>query len=62
MKIKDDGSVVLFTPGNDQEMKFMKEALDTEPWQWLGKSLVVDHRYAEDLVELFAEEGFLCDD
>ena len=27
----------------------MKENVNTEPWQWMGSTLVVDHHYIEDL-------------
>lgn len=61
MNVKNDGSVVLFTPEGDFEYEWMMLNLETEGWQWLGKSLVVDHRMADDLYEVIAEAGFVID-
>jgi hypothetical protein len=61
MIIKNDGSVVLFTPEGDFEYEWMTLNLETEGWQWLGRSLVVDHRMAPDLEDLVVEAGFVLD-
>jgi hypothetical protein len=59
MIINDQGSVVVFQPEGDYEYEWMMVNLDTESWQWHGKSLVVDHRPAEGLIEVFDAEGFV---
>jgi hypothetical protein len=61
MIVNNEGSVVTFTPEGDYEYKWMMSNLETETWQWLGKSLVVDHRPAQDLLALFEEKGFFLD-
>lgn len=59
MVVNDQGSVVIFTPEGDFEYEWMMLNLETEPWQWQGRSLVVDHRPAQDLVEIIQHEGFV---
>lgn len=59
MIIKNEGTVVLFSPESDYEYEFMMVNLETEGWQWLGKSLVVDHRMASDLTDIIVEAGFI---
>ena len=61
MVVNDQGSVVIFTPEGDFEYEWMMLALETEPWQWQGRSLVVDHRPAQGLVELIEGEGFIIE-
>jgi hypothetical protein len=61
MIISDQGSVVSFTPESDYEYEWMTLNLETEDWQWLGRTLVVDHRPARDLIELLEGEGFILD-
>lgn len=57
MQIVDHGSLVAFTPTTEQEYQWMCENLSIESWQWLGRALQVDHRMADDLIEVMKEEG-----
>lgn len=61
MVVNDQGSVVIFTPEGDYEYEWMTLNLETESWQWQGRSLVVDHRPAQDLVEVLEHEGFIIE-
>jgi hypothetical protein len=61
MVVNDQGSVVIFTPEGDFEYEWMMLNLETESWQWQGRSLVVDHRPAQDLVDLIQHEGFVIE-
>jgi hypothetical protein len=61
MVVNDQGSVVIFTPEGDFEYEWMMLNLETESWQWQGRSLVVDHRPAQDLVDLIQHEGFIIE-
>ena len=56
--IIDSGSLVGFTPLNDNARQWMNDNVESESWQWLGRSLQVDHRMAQGLVDLIEEEGF----
>ena len=61
MVVNDQGSVVVFTPEGDYEYEWLMLNTDNEPWQWQGRSLVVDHRPAQGLVEYLESEGFIID-
>ncbi len=37
--------------------EFVNDFVHTEPWQWLGSALVVDHRFTGDLIREFAYSG-----
>lgn len=58
MTIADQGSIVLFIARSDEELKWLQENTDAESWQWMGRSLVVDHRLAEDLIQGVRDAGF----
>jgi hypothetical protein len=61
MIVQNEGTVVMFTPEGDYEYEWMMVNLETESWQWQGRSLVVDHRPAQDLIEHLEDEGFILD-
>jgi hypothetical protein len=50
IEIDDHGSFVSFTPLDKRARTWVEEHVWYEPWQWLGGSLNVDHRYAGDIV------------
>ena len=56
MKVLHDGSVVVFTPENEDD-SFWANNLPLEGWQWLGRSFEVDHRIAESLIEAAIHDG-----
>lgn len=57
MHVQHEGSMVLITPDSDADQEWLDENLETEGWQWLGKSLAVDQRFAEDLIEGMILDG-----
>lgn len=59
--IENHGTVVLFAPESDYEHKWLLLNTDSEPWQWQGRALVVDHRPAADLIEVLEHEGFIIE-
>lgn len=54
----DHGSIVSITPMTDGAKEFIKDNVETEPWQWIGQSLSVDRRYASDLFDAIESAGF----
>jgi hypothetical protein len=54
--IRNEGSVIVFTPLTKAADAFL-ERCDITDWQWMGPSLVVDHRPAVALVEAMQAEG-----
>lgn len=55
--VLDEGTIVLITPLTARAKTWIKEHVCSESWQWMGGGLVVDHRYADDI--LFAADGDL---
>jgi hypothetical protein len=56
--VTDDGSIVVIHPLSEGCRAWIATNVHAEPWQWLGGSLAVDHRYAGDLVEGLVAAGF----
>lgn len=50
-------SVLQFEGLTDAGRDWLRDNCDSEPWQWLGNRLGVDHRYAGNLIEHAAEDG-----
>lgn len=57
IRIIDQGSIVQFMPLTDDGAAFLQHSLDHEGWQWMGRSLCVDHRFANGVIELAVAEG-----
>lgn len=52
MTFQQEGmSIVLVTPENRQERKWLEQSTNADAWQWLGGSLAIDARFALDLLE-----------
>ncbi|HET9318118.1 MAG TPA: hypothetical protein VFO27_00035 [Bryobacteraceae bacterium] len=57
ISVQGGGSVFLFVPESEAGRQFLAEAVNAEPWQWLGQALAVDHHYAGDLAEACMRHG-----
>ena len=55
--ITDQGTIVVFAIVSAQAAEWVDQHVQTEDWQWMGKSLAVDHRYAPSLIEGLQEAG-----
>lgn len=51
------GSVVGFTPRTAEGRDWIDENVQSEDWQWMGRTLWIDHRFAEDLTDGMADAG-----
>ncbi len=56
IQLTDNGSTWSFRP-LDNDAKEMLQSIGAEPWQFLGDTLVVDHRPAQQLVQQLADDG-----
>jgi hypothetical protein len=56
--IADHGSIITIAPVSEAARDWIDESVASEPWQWLGGALCVHHRYASNLIEGIADEGF----
>jgi len=57
VKVEDQGTIVLFTPMNAWSAEWLKDNVQSEPWQMFGTAIAVDHRPAQGLVEFLQEQG-----
>lgn len=55
--VRDEGTVVVFRPATDAAKEWVAENIVSEPWQWLGGRLAVDHRYADSIIQSAAYDG-----
>ena len=58
MIIDNQGSIIVFEPENPKEISFLKNEVYSEPYQWIGTKLVVEHRFAQYLALAIQEFGF----
>jgi hypothetical protein len=56
IEITDNGSTWSFRPLDDEAREFL-HSIGADNWQFLGDTMVVDHRLAPRLVEQFADDG-----
>lgn len=57
VRIESDSSMVLITPVSYVGRQWIDENLQVEGWQWLGRSLAVDKRYAGPIVDGMIGDG-----
>ena len=55
--ITNEGPVFIFQPLTDKAREWLEEAVESDPYQWLGNSLAVEHRYAALLAEEAQKDG-----
>jgi hypothetical protein len=55
--VRDEGTVVVLTPNTEAGGRFLHAMLQTEAWQWMGESLVIDHRMARGVIDAALNEG-----
>jgi hypothetical protein len=55
--VRNHGTVVLFELRSPAAREWVDENVQTEPWQWLGRSLGVDHRFAGQLTDGMIDAG-----
>lgn len=57
LRILDHGTVVQFWPVSERGREWLSTQLVTEPWQWLGNTVSVEHRYALDIAQGAVSDG-----
>jgi hypothetical protein len=55
--VKDEGTVVLFTPVSAVAQEWFEENVVAEPEQWRGPSPAADQRPASDLIDGIRRRG-----
>lgn len=61
IQVRNEGSIVQFILLTKKAKTWVRENVQSEPWQWMGSSLCVDWRYAEDLFQGMLEAGLKLD-
>ncbi len=56
-RVENHGSIIRIVPVNELATEWLHERCATEPWQWMGKALCIDHRPAGDLLAVMAQAG-----
>lgn len=56
--IADHGSIVWIVPVTDAARQWLGDNARSEPWQWRGGALSIDHRAARDLIQAIEAAGF----
>ena len=51
------GTIYTVTPRTKQGEHWLSDNVASEPWQWLGGALCVEHRYIADLVDGMRADG-----
>jgi hypothetical protein len=57
--VENAGSVFTFCPQTAQAKSWIDENVATEPWQWFGHVLCVEHRYAAGLASGMRDAGLV---
>lgn len=57
MRVRPEGTVVVFVPCSVAGQQWLEDNVHSEPWQWLGDGLVVERRPGMTLVEAMVMEG-----
>ena len=58
IKIDNEGSIIVITPLTSEARIWIDENCNIESWQWIGESLAIDHRFAENIILGLADAGF----
>jgi hypothetical protein len=57
--VQNEGSLFVFHLNTIEARSWVEEHVTTEPWQWIGGALTVEHRYARDLASGMQADGLL---
>ena len=50
-------TIDFFTPNSEAAAKWFDENVESDSWQWIGNSLAVEQRYAQDLAHGLLDAG-----
>jgi hypothetical protein len=57
--VHNEGTVFLFNPLTARAKEWIDNNVQSEPWQWFGTTLVVEHRFAWALAQGMKDEGLV---
>ena len=44
---------------SEQAREWIDENVNAEPWQWMGDTFGIEHRYIADIVEAMMQDGLV---
>src|SRR5437867_725929 len=57
--VRNEGTVFAFCPLTKEAKQWVEENVQLEPWQWLGNTFCVEHRYALGLGQGMKDAGLI---
>ena len=57
LQVENHGSIFLLRPVSDAGTDWINDHIDTENAQWFGISVVIEHRYIQDIVDGAIHDG-----
>ena len=60
IRFENEGAVMLVQPLTERARQWIQDNTSTEPWQWLGRNLGVEPRYALAIAEGAIAAGLKC--
>ena len=57
VQIENCGSIFTFQPLTDAASDWIEQNVPTEPWQWMGGRMCVEHRFARNLAQGMLDDG-----
>jgi hypothetical protein len=57
IEVTNHGTIWQFRGLTDEGKAFLTDNIESEPWQWLGDRLGVDHRMARQLLDVIEACG-----
>ena len=59
--VANAGTVFVFTPLTARAREWFVENVQSEPWQWFGNALVVEHRFAWGMGQGLKDAGLVLE-
>jgi DNA-binding LacI/PurR family transcriptional regulator len=57
LDVRNEGTIIVFTPQTEAGKHFLQEVLYTDSYQWFGGALCIDHRMARGVIDAAKGEG-----
>jgi hypothetical protein len=58
VRVDNLGTMFAFVPQSRTARTWFARNVHSDPWQWMGGTLMVEHRYAVDICDALLSEGF----
>lgn len=58
VRFEPASTVWTFEPITDEAREWIVESISFDDWQWVGNALGVDHRLADEILQIMIDDGF----